>query len=113
MILLLASECSVLRVLVAAQRSCGFSAGLHLSELVILHQQNTPIITGQQVDMMKPGAGPYVIGRNARFGSEAATQKSEKCRIAEFGAEEAPASVCFRPKADIKKTPPRWGGFPA
>jgi hypothetical protein len=69
MILLLESQCSVLRVLVAAQRSCGLSAGLHLSELVILHQQNTPIITGQQVDMMKPGARLYAALMNVRFGS--------------------------------------------
>ena len=34
---------------------------------------------------------------NDRFGSKAVTQMPENCRIAEFGAEEASASVCFRP----------------
>ena len=40
---------------------------------------------------------------NARLGSKAVTQKSEKRRIADFGAGDASASVRFRPKADIQE----------
>ena len=39
--------------------------------------------------------------RSDRFGSKADSQIPENCRKAEFGAEEASVSVCFRPIADI------------
>ena len=60
---------------------------------------------------MKPGAGLDATVTSVRFGSLPDIQKSEKCRIADFGAEDASASVRFRPIADIKETPPRWAGW--
>jgi hypothetical protein len=37
--------------------------------------QDTPITAGQQLDIMKPGAGSYATVTSVRFGSKAATQK--------------------------------------
>jgi len=52
---------------------------------------------------MIPGAGLYVIVRNVRFRWLADTQMPGNFPMAEFGAEDASVSVCFRPKADTQR----------
>ena len=52
--------------------------------------------------MMIPGAGLYVIVRNVRFRWLADTQIPGNFPMAEFGAEDASVSVCFRPIADVR-----------
>ncbi len=48
--------------------------------------QGIPITACQQRNIMKLGAGSYATVTNVRFGSIADTQKSEKCRMADFRA---------------------------
>ena len=88
----------------------GISIPIRSSNLRSGHIASTPFLRPNKIASLGFSGGWLMVQKltfevsdpNVRFGSLADTQSPENIQMAEFGAEDASVSVCFRPKADIQ-----------